>query len=170
MKRELVVALGGAAIVIAGLSGCSSDDKKSSSSSSEKATSSAAATATSSGSPSVSSGSGGTKVTIDGADQTVNGSVVCATMGGNVNIAIGEAATGIAAVLSDGDSPTVTSVGLGNVNGVTLGYQNGAGQGEAKAEKDGKTYKISGTATGIDMANPMTPVNKPFTIEVTCPN
>lgn len=168
MKREFVVALGGAAIVIAGLSGCSSDDKKSSSSSSEKATSSAASAT--SGSPSVSSGSGGTKVTIDGADQTVNGSVVCATMGGNVNIAIGEAATGIAAVLSDGDSPTVTSVGLGNVNGVTLGYQNGAGQGEAKAEKDGKTYKISGTATGIDMANPMTPVNKPFTIEVTCPN
>ncbi len=168
MKREFVVALGGAAIVIAGLSGCSSDDKKSSGSSSEKATSSAASAT--SGSPSVSSGSGGTKVTIDGADQTVNGSVVCATMGGNVNIAIGEAATGIAAVLSDGDSPTVTSVGLGNVNGVTLGYQNGAGQGEAKAEKDGKTYKISGTATGIDMANPMTPVNKPFTIEVTCPN
>lgn len=170
MKRELVVAVGGAAIVIAGLAGCSSDDKKSSSSSSsEKTTSSEAATATATGSPTASSGSGATKVTIDGADQTVNGSVVCATMGGNVNIAIGEAATGIAAVLSDGDTPTVTSVGLGNVNGVTLGYQSGAGQGEAKAEKDGKTYKISGTATGIDMANPMTPVNKPFTIEVTCP-
>lgn len=170
MKRELVVAVGGAAIVIAGLAGCSSDDKKSSSSSSsEKTTSSEAATATATGSPTATSGSGATKVTIDGADQTVNGSVVCATMGGNVNIAIGEAATGIAAVLSDGDSPTVTSVGLGNVNGVTLGYQSGAGQGEAKAEKDGKTYKISGTATGIDMANPMTPVNKPFTIEVTCP-
>ncbi|MCV7207272.1 lipoprotein LpqH [Mycolicibacterium canariasense] len=168
MKRELVVALGGAAIVIAGLSGCSSDDKKSSSSaSSEKATTSEAATATDS--PTATAGSGATKVTIDGADQTVNGSVVCATMGGNVNIAIGEAATGIAAVLSEGDAPTVTSVGLGNVNGVTLGYQAGAGQGEAKAEKDGKTYKISGTATGIDMANPMTPVNKPFTIEVTCP-
>ncbi|MCV7355419.1 lipoprotein LpqH [Mycolicibacterium fluoranthenivorans] len=171
MKRELVVALGGAAIVIAGLSGCSSDDKKSSSSSSsEKSTSSASATATATESPTAAAGSGATKVTIDGADQAVNGSVVCATMGGNVNIAIGEAATGIAAVLSDGDSPTVTSVGLGNVNGVTLGYQSGAGQGEAKAEKDGKTYKISGTATGIDMANPMTPVNKPFTIEVTCPN
>jgi lipoprotein LpqH len=170
VKRELVVALGGAAIVIAGLSGCSSDDKKSSSSSSaEKTTTSAAATATETGSPTATSGSGTTKVTIDGADHAVNGSVVCATMGGNVNIAIGEAATGIAAVVSEGDSPTVTSVGLGNVNGVTLGYQAGAGQGEAKAEKDGKTYKISGTATGIDMANPMTPVNKPFTIEVTCP-
>jgi lipoprotein LpqH len=28
---------------------------------------------------------------------------------------------------------------------------------------------ISGTATGIDMANPMQPVNKPFEINVTCP-
>ena len=168
MKRELVVALGGAAVVIAGLAGCSSDDKKSSSSSSEEKTTTSAA-ASASASPTAAAGTGGTKVTIDGADQAVNGQVVCATMGGNVNIAIGEAATGIAAGLSEGDSPTVTSVGLGNVNGVTLGYQAGAGQGEAKAEKDGKTYKISGTATGIDMANPMTPVNKPFTIEVTCP-
>lgn len=88
-------------------------------------------------------------------------------MGGNVNVAIGEAMTGIAAVISDGDSPTVTSVALGNVNGVTLAV--GAGQGDAKAEKDGKSYKITGNAVGVDMANPMTPVNKPFSLEFTCP-
>lgn len=156
MKRGFVVAVSGAALLIAGLSGCSSDDKSSSSS------------ASASESPSVTNGSGTTKVTVDGADQTFEGTVVCAAMGGNVNIAIGEATTGIAAVISEGDAPTVTSVGLGNINGVTLGYAAGAG-GEAKAEKDGSTYKISGTATGIDMANPMTPVNKPFAIEVTCP-
>ena len=90
-------------------------------------------------------------------------------MGGNTNIAIGNASTGIGAVVSSGDNPSVVSVGLGNVNGVTLGYQSGAGQGDAKVEKDGKTYKISGTATGVDMANPMQPVNKKFEIEVTCP-
>jgi lipoprotein LpqH len=89
-------------------------------------------------------------------------------MGGNMNIAIGDAATGIAAVVSE-DGSTVQSVGLGNVNGVTLGYQSGTGQGEAKAEKDGSDWKISGTATGVDMANPLQPVNKPFEIEVTCP-
>ena len=86
-----------------------------------------------------------------------------------MNIAIGEAATAIAAVVSEGDAPTVQSVGLGNVNGVVLGYQSGTGQGDAKAEKDGKTYTISGTATGVDMANPLQPVNKPFEIEVSCP-
>jgi len=149
-----VVAVGGAAIVIAGLSGCSSGDKKSETSGE---TSSAA------------SSQGKSTVTIDGKDQAVQGTVVCSSMGGNMNIAIGDAATGIAAVVSSGDEPTVQSVGLGNVNNVTLGYQAGTGQGEAKAEKDGNTYKISGTATGVDMANPMQPVNKPFEIQVTCP-
>jgi lipoprotein LpqH len=88
-------------------------------------------------------------------------------MGGNMNIAIGQGTTGVSAVVSEGDAPTVTAVGLGNVNGVTLAV--GMGAGEATAVKDGKTYKITGNATGIDMANPMSPVTKPFEIEVTCP-
>jgi ipoprotein LpqH len=163
VKRGFVVAVGGAAIVIAGLSGCSSNNKSSSSSPSA-ASPTGTASATASAGPSGS----GNKVTIDGKDQNVSGTVVCSSMGGNMNIAIGEAATGIAAVVS-ADGSTVQSVGLGNVNGVTLGYQSGTGQGDAKVSKDGKSYKISGTATGIDMANPMQPVNKPFEIDVTCP-
>ncbi|MBI5338999.1 lipoprotein LpqH [Mycobacterium sp. BK558] len=153
MKREILVAVGGAAIIIAGLSGCSSEKKSETSGE----TSSAAAA------------EGKSTVTIDGKDQAIQGNVVCSDMGGNTNIAIGNASTGIGAVVSSGDNPSVVSVGLGNVNGVTLGYQSGAGQGEAKVEKNDKTYKISGTATGVDMANPMQPVNKPFEIEVSCP-
>jgi ipoprotein LpqH len=164
VKRGFLVAVGGAAIVIAGLSGCSSDEKTSESPAAESPATSAEATETGT----AEAGSGGTKVTIDGQDQNVSGTVVCTAMGGNMNIAIGDAATGIAAVVSE-DGATVQSVGLGNVNGVTLGYQNGTGQGEAKAEKDGNNWKVSGTATGIDMANPLQPVNKPFEIEVACP-
>ena len=163
MKRGFVVAVGGAAIVIAGLSGCSSDEKKSESPATSAEATSEAGTASATAAPS----GGGTKVSIDGQDQGVKGTVVCTAMGGNMNIAIGDAATGIAAVVSE-DGSTVQSVGLGNVNGVTLGYQSGTGQGEAKATKDGSNWKISGTATGIDMANPMQPVNKPFEIEVAC--
>jgi lipoprotein LpqH len=166
VNRGFVVAVGGAAVVIAGLSGCSSGDKKSESSSSSASSS---ASGTASASATAAPSGGGTKVSIDGQDQNVSGTVVCSAMGGNMNIAIGDAATGIAAVLNS-DGATVQSVGLGNVNGVTLGYQSGTGQGEAKAEKDGNSYKISGTATGIDMANPMQPVNKPFEIDVTCPS
>jgi ipoprotein LpqH len=166
VKRGFVVAVGGAAIVIAGLSGCSSDDKKSESTGTSAAATSASGTA--SVSATAAPAGGGTKITIDGQDQNVSGTVVCTAMGGNMNIAIGDAATGIAAVVSE-DGSNVQSVGLGNVNGVTLGYQAGTGQGEAKASKDGNNWKISGTATGIDMANPMQPVNKPFEIDVACP-
>jgi lipoprotein LpqH len=164
VKRGLVVAIGGAAIVIAGLSGCSSGKKTESSSSSASSSASKTASASATAAPS----GGGTKVIIDGQDQNVGGTVVCSAMGGNMDIAIGGAATGIAAVVSE-DASTVTSVGLGNVNGVTLGYAAAGGQGDAKATKDGNNWKITGTATGVDMANPMQPVNKPFEIDVTCP-
>jgi len=157
VKRSVTVAAAGLAIVVVGLSGCSSD-KKSSTSASSNGTSAA-----------VSSGSSTAKVTIDGKDQSVQGTVACTSAAGNVNIAIGGAQTGIGVVLTDASPPAVKSVGLGSVNGVTLGYTPGTGQGNAKATKDGSTYKISGTATGVDMANPMQPVNKPFEIDVTCP-
>jgi lipoprotein LpqH len=152
MNREILIAVGGAAIIIAGLSGCGSDKSETSGE-----TSSAAAA------------EGKSTVTIDGADQEIQGTVVCSDMGGNTNIAIGDATAGIGAVVTTGDEPSLVSVGLGNVNGATLGYQTGVGANDGKVEKDDKTYKISGTATGADMSNPMQPVNKPFEIEVTCP-
>lgn len=157
MKRQLTVVVAGAAILAAAISGCSSNKSSTGNSSGSSGTSASA-----------NSGAAGTKVSIDGKDQNVTGSVVCSNASGTVNIAIGGSATGIAAVLSDGNPPQVKSVGLGNVNGVTLGYTSGTGQGNASAIKDGNTYKISGTATGVDMANPMQPVNKPFEINVTC--
>jgi lipoprotein LpqH len=157
VKRSVTVAAAGLAIVVVGLSGCSSD-KKSSTSASSNGTSAA-----------VSSGSSTAKVTIDGKDQSVTGTTVCSSAAGDFHIAIGGAQTGIGVVLTDASPPSVKSVGLGNVNGVTLGYAPGPGQGNATATKDGSKYKISGTATGVDMANPMQPVNKPFEIDVTCP-
>ena len=169
MKRGFVVTVAGAAVLVAGLSGCSKDEKKTESTTGAAATTSAAATTGAAASPTAAASGGSTKVTIDGQPQDVQGQVVCATAGGNVNIAIGEATTGIAAVLSE-DASTVQSVGLGNVNGVTLGYTAGVpGGANATASKDGNTYKISGTATGVDMANPMQPVTKPFELVVTCP-
>ena len=155
VKRGFVVAVGGAAIVVAGLAGCS--DKKSS-----EATETAA------------SGTGKAKVTVDGQDQNIQGAISCVTQGDTVNIAIGEttqgATTGIGAQVSTGDSPTVKNVALGTVNGIALAYTAGTGQGNAEAKKDGKTYTITGNAVGADMANPMAGMQtKPFQIEVTCP-
>ncbi|MCB0933668.1 MAG: lipoprotein LpqH [Mycobacterium sp.] len=166
MVRGVTVAVCGAAIVVAGLSGCSSKkEEKASESSKPSATASASMT---SGSVTASAGSGTAKVTIDGAPQDVDGQVVCSTVGDNFNIAIGNPTTGIGVMMAE-DGSKVNSVGLGNVNGVALGFQEGAPGGEASATKDGKTYTIKGTATGVDMANPMQPMTKPFEISVTCP-
>lgn len=169
MKRGFLVSVGGAAIVAAGLAGCSSDSGSSESTSAEATTTEASDTATASASAEATSAPGGAKVIIDGQEQAIQGTVGCTTMGGNVNIAIGQATTGIGAVVTQADPPAVQSVGLGNVNGVTLGFQQGTGQGNAEVEKDDNTYTIKGNATGIDMANPLQPVTKPFEIEVTCP-
>jgi lipoprotein LpqH len=105
------------------------------------------------------------RVTVDGRDVDVAGSVTCATIGGGINIAMGNGTTGI--VLADGDPPTVISIGLDNVNGVTLAV--GQGTGSATVQKSGNIYTITGTATGVDMANAMQPVTKPFEIQATCP-
>jgi ipoprotein LpqH len=164
VKRSITVAAAATAIVVVGLSGCSSN-KANQSATSGSPSSSGQSTAAAAGS----SGSSTAKVTIDGKDQNVQGTVACTTAAGNVNIAIGGASTGIGAVLTDASPPAVKSVGLGNVNGATLGYTPGTGQGNANATKNGSSYKISGTATGVDMSNPMQPVNKSFEIDVTCP-
>jgi lipoprotein LpqH len=72
-------------------------------------------------------------------------------------------------VLGQGDPPPVQSVALGNIDGVTLGFTPGVPGGSAEAAKDGNTYKITGTATGVDMANPLQAATKPFEIVVPCP-
>ena len=165
MIRAVVVAAGSAAIVIAGVASCSSEKK---SETKAESTSSAASVEATHGGTTASAGAGTAKVTIGGEPKEVQGQVVCATTGGTFNIAIGDQTSGIAVVMAE-DGSNVTSVGLGNINGVALGYQQGAPGGEAKATKDGKNYTITGTATGVDMANPMQPLTKPFEIEVSCP-
>jgi lipoprotein LpqH len=158
MKRELMITAGAAAILGVALAGCSHSD----------------AVRTGNGAVAATSQSN-TKVVVDGKDQSVKGTVACTTAAGNVSIAIGGATagasgapTGIGAVLTDANPPVVKSVALGNVNGVTLGV--GGTSGNANAAKDGSSYKISGTASGADMSNPMAgPVNKSFEIDVTCP-
>ncbi len=179
MKRALVIAVSGAAIVVGGLAGCSNDKSaeeqvasatesaKTAVSEATESAKSAVTSATDAAKDAVS----GPKLVVDGQDQSLEGaSVTCTAMGGNVQIAVaGGNTTGIGAQLSEGDAPVVHQVGVGSINGVVLGFQEGAPGGEATATKDGNTYSIKGTATGVDMANPMQPATKPFELTVTCP-
>ncbi len=165
MKRGLLVAVAGAAIVVTSLAGCGEDNKSSATTETMETATAGTATAT--------AGASNAKVVVDGQEQNIQGQVACTTTGDTVNIAIGDATTGIGAVLSNTQPPDVMSVGLGNVSGVTLGYGQGVPEGvnqsNAEATKDGNTYKITGTGMGVDPANPLQPVYKSFEMNVTCP-
>jgi ipoprotein LpqH len=155
-KRGIVVGVAGVAVVVAGLAGCSSNKSGTSASSS-----SPPASAT------------GPQVIVDGQNQNITGQVSCTANGDNTNIGIGDAANGVGAVVSNANPPIVHAVGLGSVNGITLGFSDAApGQGgNAGAAQNGKSYAIKGTATGVDMSNPQQPqqVSKSFEMDVTCP-
>jgi lipoprotein LpqH len=149
------------AIAVVALSGCSSE--KSATSSTGTSSKGSSATVVTPG------GGNATKLIIDGKDQNVQGTTVCTKEFDNVTIAIGGPATGIVAALTGTDPPKVVTVDLGNVNGVTLDYAAGSGKDDAKVTKDGNTYKITGTATGVDPAHLGQLVSKPFEIDATCP-
>ncbi len=147
MKRAILVGIATGAMVVAGLAGCSNNKSNTSSSSASTE-----------------------KVTIDGQNQNITGQVSCTQAGDNLNIGIGDPTNGIGAVITTANPPAVQSVGLGNVNGVTLGYSAAApNQGNVQATKSGNSYTIKGTATGVNMASPQQPVTKPFEMDVTCP-
>jgi len=175
VKRALGVAVSGAAIMVAGLVGCSGDKSAEESVSSATETVESGASSATSAITSATDAAkgnpppGSATVTIDGQEQNIEGQSVCTNMGGNIQIAIGNATQGIGAQVTEADPPVVKQVGLGNVNGVALGYAEGVPGGEATAEKDGNTYKISGSATGVDISNPLQPTTKAFEIAVTCP-
>jgi ipoprotein LpqH len=166
MNRELLVVVGATAIALAGAVACS-NDKVPSSGSSSATSSSAAASSTPSPTSAAPSGSAAT-VTIDGQPRNVGGQVVCATNDGKFSIAIGDMMTGVIVGLEP-DGSVVHNAGLGDFNGAILSFTEGAPGNNATATKDGNHYKITGTATGVDNANPAQQISKPFEVEVTCP-
>jgi lipoprotein LpqH len=158
VKRGIVVGVAGVAVAVAACAGCSSN--KSSTGSSGAPSSSASAAA-------------GPQVVVDGQNQNVNGQVTCNSANGVTTIGIGDATAGLGAVVSNDNPPIVHSVGLGNVNGIALGFSDAAPNqaSNAGAAVNGKAYAIKGTATGTDMSNPQQPktVTKSFEMDVTCP-
>jgi ipoprotein LpqH len=149
-----VVGVAGVAMVVAAGAGCSSNKS-------------------STGASSTASAPAGPQLIVDGQNQNVTGQVTCTVAGANTNIGVGDATNGVGAVVSNDNPPIVHSVGLGSVNGVSLGFSDAApGQAnQAGAAVNGKSYAIKGTATGTDMSNPQSPqqVTKTFEIDVTCP-
>ena len=155
MKRGIVVGVAGVAMVVAACAGCSSNKSNTGAS---RARQPAPA---------------GPQVIVDGQNQNVTARSRATPAGDNITIGIGDATAGVGAVVSNDNPPIVHSVGLGNVNGVALGFSDAAPNqaSNAGAAVNGKSYAIKGTATGTDMSNPQQPqpVTKPFELDVTCP-
>jgi lipoprotein LpqH len=170
MKRLFLVAVAGAAVVVTCLTGCGEEK---SSATTETTTTAATATA----------GASQAKVLINGEDQNIQGPVACTPTGDSVKIAIGDAPTppvslpttrGIGVVLdTTTEPPMVESVGPFTFAGVDIGYPPSVGvnQDPGQVTKDGNTYKITGTLTGIYQAYPtqFDPYRAGFEINVTCP-
>jgi ipoprotein LpqH len=153
MKRELLIAVAATVITAAG---CSGGNKASGPSSSSATTSSSTPAAA----------AGPAHVTIGGQPQNVSGPVVCSTTDGKFSIALGDMATGIIVGLEP-DASAVHNAGLGTVDGVVMSFTEGVPGENATATKSGNTYKITGTASGVDNAGRQ--VHKPFEVNVTCP-
>jgi ipoprotein LpqH len=158
VKRGIVVGVAGVAMVVAVCAGCSSNKPNAGPSGQP---------------PSASPSAAGPQVIVDGQKQNITGQVSCTAAGDNTNIGIGDATNGVGAVVSNANPPIVHSVGLGSVNGVTLGFSDAAPNqgGNAGVAQNGKSYSIKGTAAGADMSNPQQPqhVTKSFEMDVTCP-
>jgi lipoprotein LpqH len=155
-KNAMMLGATGVAVLVVAISGCSGTQSSKSGS-----TSSA---------PGSASAAGPTRVIVDGTDQKVTGPVTCTPSGDNTNISVGDATAGIGAVVSNATPPVVHSVGLGTVNGVTLGFADAApGDGNASATKTGNSYQITGTAVGMDSANGQQQKTSTFELDLNCP-
>jgi ipoprotein LpqH len=159
VKRLLVGAIGTLGVASA-LVGCSSGGNT--------------ASPASSAAPSASTGTGA-QVKVGGTDLAgLNpASVTCVKQGGKIDIGSGStggAQQALAVVMTDANPPTVDSLAM-VVDGNALSVSNGMGAkvGSASVAVDGKTYTITGQATGADLKNPMAGmITKDFSIKVTC--
>ncbi|KUI16252.1 hypothetical protein AU193_15925 [Mycobacterium sp. GA-1285] len=157
MKGNLLAAVSGATVVVAGLAGCGGEDKPEA----------AQATETTAQAPAP----GDATVLIQGVEQDIPGPVECEPVFGTVGIQIGGPDSGIGATLTEGENPEVQWVMVGNVDGVQLGHWPTVTPPGSSAEvaKDGDTYTVTGTATGAPEDNPQQVVSKPFEMTLTCP-
>jgi lipoprotein LpqH len=158
VNRGFVVAVAGAAVVVAGLAGCSSDNKQCV------------------GDTCQSTGKAEAKLTIDGKDQTVPQPVTCQTGPQGGQIAMGNASDPNNLMTAQFNATDVQQMAL-LLDGKKLAVQNGNPMvgGNATMTKDGNKYSFSGKAAEVggapDMTNPTNPTfpTHDFKLEVTCP-
>jgi ipoprotein LpqH len=112
---------------------------------------------------------GQAQVLIGGKNASPGGALDCSTGSGLTTITIGEGAQGAIIVLTDQAAPTVKSIGIGDLGGVSLGYTEGQPGPAPQAARNGNSYTITGSTTGTDTADPTKLVDTTYEISATCP-
>lgn len=114
---------------------------------------------------------GSATVVIDGKRTELNGHMICSHSGdGNFNIVMSNPLqTYSFAVSVSNDLAKVRSVGLGNIDGVSLSFQEYQAGLQASVSRDGNTYTISGTGVGFNKNDLNAQINEDFTVVASCP-
>jgi lipoprotein LpqH len=107
-------------------------------------------------------------VHIDGQDAGVTHQVSCVPSGALTKIAIGNEQSGATAVVSNEEALAVKSVDFRDLTGFTGSFNQGLGGGDAGVTMIGRTYRMSGTASGFTSADPSHSTSRTFSIAVGC--
>jgi hypothetical protein len=110
---------------------------------------------------------GTAQMTVNGQNIGTTEAVQCTPAGSLTTITTGDQTSGITSLISNKDELTAASVSINNVGGFTGSYNAGLG-GTATVTMTGRTYDITGTADGFDIANPSFRTNGTFAIKVAC--
>lgn len=111
---------------------------------------------------------GTAQVTIDGRDAGTTHAVRCSPAGFLTTISTGDDTSGISATVSNEDELSAESVSFRDVGGFTGSYNAGLGEPAATVTMTGRTYDISGTATGFRTDNASFTAQSRFTVKVAC--
>jgi lipoprotein LpqH len=106
-------------------------------------------------------------VTVNHADAGTTDAVSCTAAGPLTTITTGDAQSGITAVVSNKGGLTAESVTINNLGGFTGSYNAGLG-GNADVTMTGRTFAITGTATGFAIDQPSFRKDGTFDIKVAC--
>jgi lipoprotein LpqH len=109
---------------------------------------------------------GTAKVNINGADLGTTDSVSCTNIGSVTTIKTGDDKAGTVSAVDNSDGLTVQSAEITNLGGFTGSYWAKLGP-TAKVQVTGRTFLMTGSATGFNVDNP-TRATETFSIRVAC--
>jgi lipoprotein LpqH len=167
VNRRLVASVCGFVVLVTGIAACSSKDPG------KPVASSSSVSVVPPPPPPVAAvpnlPPGQAQIVIGGKDTGPTGEVDCSTSAGVTTITIGQGSAGVTIAVTDDAPPTLNSLGIGDLGGVSLGYFAGGADQVPVTTRTGNSYQFTGAGSGTDTTNPAKIVHTTYDISVTCP-